>query len=471
MINFFNQKKVQNVEIEEKFKWISKIDEQKKELINQDIKIRFDEIEKINNFFSMPNGKNHLQKLYNDMVSSGFPEISSKLEVELLKEIFNQKTINDIFYNPSIGPNKSKLKKDYNKIVINKEYGFISAPKGLIFIVGSSNTILPVITSIILSYVCGNVTIAQLSKLHIKFIDFFLKGLPFKGCDYIHLTNLDRNNSNDLEYLNKLIINLPLNVLNVWGGEESNSFYYKMLSENNHRPSILNMEPLTGIVVIQKSYIEKHTEKVSKELAEAISIMGQQLCSSPTEGYILNDTKVFSEENFFENFITNLEKFYTPSSDGDFEYIKLDRVLSYLVDNGSKVYNSKIYGNKISIVKSKGLSAFNKINSDLSLSIHQRRSFLELIEVENFEEIYKLSKSIAHKETHKEVKNIQTILTFGDKEFTRKVFKLARLIGAFRVVDYKYILNRYPMEPLDGKHLINEFTYQIGIVGSPVSSM
>ena len=162
MINFFNQKKVQNVEIEEKFKWISKIDEQKKELINQDIKIRFDEIEKINNFFSMPNGKNHLQKLYNDMVSSGFPEVSSKLEVELLKEIFNQKTINDIFYNPSIGPNKSKLKKDYNKIVINKEYGFISAPKGLIFIVGSSNTILPVITSIILSFVCCNVTVAQL---------------------------------------------------------------------------------------------------------------------------------------------------------------------------------------------------------------------------------------------------------------------------------------------------------------------
>ena len=75
------------------------------------------------------------------------------------------------------------------------------------------------------------------------------------------------------------------------------------------------------------------------------------------------------------------------------------------------------------------------------------------------------------KQMNKEVKNIQTILTFGDKEFTRKVFKLARLIGAFRVVDYKYILNRYPMEPLDGKHLINEFTYQIGIVGSPVSSM
>ena len=471
MINFFNQKRVHKEEIKEKFQWISKIDQQKKELINQDIKVRFNEIEKINNYFSKPEGKNHLQKLYNDMVSSGFPEISSRLEIELLEEIFKQKTIDAIFYNPSTGSDKSKLKKDYNRIVINKDYGFIRAPKGLIFIVGSSNTILPVITSIILSYVCGNVTIAQLSKLHVKFIDFFLKGLPFKGCNYIHLTNLDRNNSNDLDSLNKLIINLPLNVLNVWGGEEANSFYYKALSQNKYRPSILNMEPLTGIVVIQKSYIEKHKNRVSKELAEAVSIMGQQLCSSPTEGYILDDTNIFSEDDFFENFITNLEKFYTPSSDGDFEYIKLDRVLSSLIDAGSKVYNSKVYGNKISIVKSKGVSAFNKVNSELSLSIHQRRSFLELIEVQKFEDIYNLSKSISHKDTHKEVRSIQTILTFGDNNFTRQVFDLARFIGAFRVVDYKYILNRYPMEPLDGKHLINEFTYQIGIVGSPVSSM
>ena len=264
---------------------------------------------------------------------------------------------------------------------------------------------------------------------------------------------------------------MPLNVLNVWGGEEANSFYYKALSQNKYRPSILNMEPLTGIVVIQKSYIEKHKERVSKELAEAVSIMGQQLCSSPTEGYILDDTNIFSEDDFFENFITNLEKFYTPSSDGDFEYIKLDRVLSSLIDAGSKVYNSKVYGNKISIVKSKGVSAFNKVNSELSLSIHQRRSFLELIEVQKFEDIYNLSKSISHKDTHKEVRSIQTILTFGDNNFTRQVFDLARFIGAFRVVDYKFILNRYPMEPLDGKHLINEFTYQIGIVGSPVSSM
>ena len=93
MINFFNQKRVHKEEIKEKFQWISKIDQQKKELINQDIKVRFNEIEKINNYFSKPEGKNHLQKLYNDMVSSGFPEISSRIEIELLEEIFKQKTI------------------------------------------------------------------------------------------------------------------------------------------------------------------------------------------------------------------------------------------------------------------------------------------------------------------------------------------------------------------------------------------
>ena len=49
------------------------------------------------------------------------------------------------------------------------------------------------------------------------------------------------------------------------------------------------MEPLTGIVIIQKSFLENNLEKVSKDLARSITEMGQQLCSSPTEGFIIND--------------------------------------------------------------------------------------------------------------------------------------------------------------------------------------
>ena len=78
----------------------------------------------------------------------------------------------------------------------------------------------------------------------------------------------------------------------------------------------------------------------------------------------------------------------------------------------------------------------------------------------------KLINSINLKKTHKEIKKIQTILVFGDKEFNTKVLKLAKNISAYRIVDANYIFERDPLEALDGIHLVNEFTYQISIIGS-----
>ena len=80
--------------------------------------------------------------------------------------------------------------------------------------------------------------------------------------------------------------------------------------------------------------------------------------------------------------------------------------------------------------------------------------------------VLKLINSINLKKTHKEIKKIQTILVFGDKEFNTNVLKLAKNIGAYRVVDANYIFERHPLEALDGIHLVDEFTYQISIIGS-----
>ena len=54
------------------------------------------------------------------------------------------------------------------------------------------------------------------------------------------------------------------------------------------------------------------------------------------------------------------------------------------------------------------------------LSIHERRNFLELINTSNFECLLELINKINLKKTHKEIKKIQTILVFGDKEFNTK---------------------------------------------------
>ena len=118
------------------------------------------------------------------------------------------------------------------------------------------------------------------------------------------------------------------------------------------------------------------------------------------------------------------------------------------------------------VTDSDGKSVFSDINDNQHLSIHERRNFLELINTSDFECLLELIYKINSKKTHKEIKKIQTILAFGDKEFNTKVLKLAKNIGAYRVVDANYIFERHPLEALDGIHLVDEFTYQISIIGT-----
>ena len=469
MIGLF-KKKEQNIKIDlsNSFNWIKNLDKQKFQLSNQDLDKRLSQSKLVYKFLKSDKGKNLLNSIFLEMTDIGFPEISSKKELDLLIEIFSPETLNQIFFNPSNGFNNSNYSGKFKQTIkISENYGYVIAPTGLVLIVGSSNTILPVITSIILSYICGNVSVCQLSKLNKAIIKKFVDGIPSDCTNYVHYTNLDHNIPSDESLLKELLTQVPWNVINVWGGEEANNFYFKNVAKNLNRPKIINMEPLTGIVIIQRSYLKNNLNEVSKELAISISEMGQQLCSSPTEGFIVNDINDYQiDDIFFNKLVGYLEELYIEFSDYETNYFKLDRMLTYAQDNNSKVYNSKKYGNKISIIRSDSKSVFSDINDNQHLSIHERRNFLELINTNDDNSVLKLINSINLKKTHKEIKKIQTILVFGDKEFNTNVLKLAKNIGAYRVVDANYIFERHPLEALDGIHLVDEFTYQISIIGS-----
>ena len=91
---------------------------------------------------------------------------------------------------------------------------------------GSSNTILPVITSIVLSYICGNVTVCQLSKLNGGVISKFIDGM--RSMFSLHtLHGLDLAEPVDVGILKQALIEIPWNVINVWGGEDANNFTFE----------------------------------------------------------------------------------------------------------------------------------------------------------------------------------------------------------------------------------------------------
>ena len=479
MINFFKKKENKNynnnkikLQLSDKFPWISNLEKNFIKLSNQDINIRINEIKNLKNYFNSTKGLHQLLDLKNSLVKSGYPENAAQLEIDFFLELFDDTTIQSLLFNNAAGLHLHFNDGIFNqKIKINKEFGLIRTSIGKVFIVGSSNTLLPVLTSMILSYIAGNNTVVQLSSLHATCIPNFIENLPFEGVNHIHFTNLYREKEEDLLLIETLITNLNWNVINVWGGNDSLDFYNRIISKNTYRPRIINMEPLTGALLIQQDYFEKNLDINIKNLSSSITVMGQQLCSSPTIGFLINYNMSESIDNIFENLIIDMEQNYIPSSSDESNSIKLDRMINVARDKGSKVYISSKYSNNICIIISKYQSAFNEYNSSHLLNIHERRNFIEIVCVDNFSEIYQIINNLFNNFSYKDTKKIQTLLSFGDKTFDSEVHKLASLIGAYRIIDSNFVLRRYPMEYFDNYNLFSEFTNLISVVGSKVDNL
>tara|TARA_B110000196_G_scaffold115880_1_gene100767 strand:- start:512 stop:1915 length:1404 start_codon:yes stop_codon:yes gene_type:complete len=466
MIRFLSKiKKNKKVSLNETFPWLESIEKNKLEQKKESFSFRLKNFKKFDNYIKTDTWKNLLAEFKTGLIETGYPEYAADLEFELLTDLFNPDTINSIFSNPS----NSFYKSIENGVFIDEQkflenYKFMRSPKGLIFIVGSSNTILPVILAIILSYLCGNITVVQLSNLHQKVIPSFFNRLPHFKKNCIYFTNLNQAVDEDRDQLTQLVSTIKWDIINVWGGEEANDFYYSTSRNNKYRPKVLSMEPLTGVALIQAKYLEEKQETLAKDLAGAITIMGQQLCSSPTEGYIIGDTAEPLRKDFFVELVNKLEENYQFQNSAEANVIKLDRILTKAIDSGARVYTSQKYGNLISIINSDDQSFFKKTDSTINLSIHSRNNFLELINIDSFESAYETVSQISEKVTHDQIKKIQTILVFGDKDFWDEAINLAKIVGAYRVIDLNYVLKRHPLEPLDGIHLVEEFTYPIAIL-------
>ena len=477
MINIFKKKENKKnnnpkLQLSDKFPWISNLDKNFIKLSNQDINIRINEINNLKNYFNTTKGLNQLFDLKNSLVKSGYPENAAQLEIDFFLELFDDITIQNLLFNAAAGLHLHLDNGNFKqKIKINKEFGLIRTSIGKVFIVGSSNTLLPVLTSMILSYIAGNNTVVQLSSLHANCIPNFIENLPFEGVNHIHFTKLYREKQEDLLLIENLITNLDWNVINIWGGNDSLDFYNKIISKNTYRPRIINMEPLTGALIMQQDYFEKNLDINIKNLSSSIRVMGQQLCSSPTIGFLINYNLNESIDIIFENLIKDMEQNYIPTISDESNSIKLDRMINIARDKGSKVYTSSKYSNNICIIISENQSAFNKYDSSHLLNIHERRNFIEIVCVDNFSAIYQIINNLFEKFSYKDNKKIQTLLSFGDKSFDSEVHQLASLIGAYRIIDSNFVLRRHPMEFFDNYNLFSEFTNLISVVGSKVDNL
>jgi len=180
MIRFLSKGKKNNkVSLNETFPWLKSLEKNKLEQKKETFSFRLKNFKKSDSYVKTDSWKDLLTEFKTGLLDSGYPKYAADLELELLTDLFNPDTINSIFSNPSNSFYKSienDVFNDEQKFSVN--YKFMRSPKGLILIVGSSNTILPVILAIMLSYLCGNITVVQLSNLHQKIIPNFFNRLP-----------------------------------------------------------------------------------------------------------------------------------------------------------------------------------------------------------------------------------------------------------------------------------------------------
>jgi hypothetical protein len=478
MIRFFSRFKndknsnKSNIEVDlyKKYPWLSELSEKLSQQKKKSFQSRLTEIEKICNYIESRHWNDVESKFFHRMTEFGYPENAVKIEITLLKELFSMKTIKNIFQNPSNSFSRSYDSQCLSvKQRLSDNYEYVTSPKGLILIVGSSNTILPVITASILSFLCGNITVIQLPKSHQVAITELFTSLPFDNGTPMYFTNLDHHIEPQKLELDELLNVVPWDVINIWGGREANEYYYQAIRKNSHRPNIINMEALTGVLLIQEDYLNKNRDIVSGEVADTISVLGQQLCSSPTEAYVItqqSDDTINGHEDFYTMLVERLEEIHN-NKKLDFNEsnsFKLDRVLNFATDSGSKVYKSKLYGNAISIISTQYISIFDNAPSDLDLNVHSRSNFLEFIHISSEDLLINRLSNINKKITHEGIEKIQTVIVIGDDDFWEKAVNISNQISAHRVVSPSYVLKRHHFEPLDGYHLVDEFTYQIPIL-------
>ena len=156
------------------------------------------------------------------MVGIGFPEASTRIELNLLSEIFSPETLNKMFFNPSNGLQNSFVEGRFSDLVKVDDTSLIWLRPKALFWSSAAATQYFQLLSTILSYICGNVTVCQLSKLNGDIISRFIESIrPIAQTTRItRIWTMPKMTWISLQ----ILIEIPWNIINVWGGEEATTF-------------------------------------------------------------------------------------------------------------------------------------------------------------------------------------------------------------------------------------------------------
>lgn len=423
-------------------------------------------------FLFSARGKKTRDRIVAELVAGGFPETSARDEVDMLPYLLSRRYLETIVSNAAALPGGVGL-LDGAFVPVGGPSGVSVAglPVGPVLVIGSGNAFVPAITASVQALLCSCPVALRGSRLNQPILELVVDALRSGGgpvlatlLEHLHLFFVDHRDPDENAQLHELLRSGPFGAGVFWGGREMLDTLLPQFALNPRHPLPIPMEPLTGVAVVTQRWLARArgaAGEAAHDLAEAMVTMGQQMCSSPTEGYFVGtraEALAFADDLAGELGRSGEARQRRLS---DAQAVRLDRVRERCEEEGATVLRPRDGDSAWTVVVSAGASVFEALPPSLRLPIHERHAFLELIAVPALDAVADRIAALPAAPCHGAIKQVQTVLRLCHPSDAQRLVTLLRPRGGvFRVVPPDHVARRHPFEPLDGQHFVSQFTRQ-----------
>ena len=422
-------------------------------------------------------GKKTRDRIVADLVAGGFAETSARDEVDMLPYLLSRRYLETIVSNSAALPGGAGLLDGHFIPVAGGASGVTvtGLPVGPVLIIGSGNAFVPALAAATQALLCSCPVALRGSRLNQSVLEHVVDALRSGGgralaslLEHLHLFFVDHRDPTENAKLHELLCTGPFGAGVFWGGREMLDALLPQFARNPRHPLPIPMEPLTGVAVVTQRWLGRSRgagDEAAQELADAMVTMGQQMCSSPTEGYFVGTHE--QALAFARAVAGELERSGEARQRrlSDAQAVRLDRVRERCEEEGATVLTPRNGDSAWTVVVSEGASIFAALPPSLALPIHDRHAFLELIALPSLDAVADNIATLPAAPCHGAVKQVQTVLRLCHLPDAQRLVTLLRPRGGvFRVVPPDHVARRHPFEPFDGQHFVSLFTRQTVVV-------
>lgn len=468
---FLKQECSKQNEVTHRFPFLKTLDKQVSELMTIKTSQKLAAFDAGSCFWGSDQGKQVQKTITKTMIEKGYSPLSAQRELALLSDLFSYRTLEKMVSNSAALPGGSRW-LDGHTTEISPGVFVTGFPIGPFLVIGSGNTLLPAMISAVQGLLANCPVTIRGSKVNHAIIQSIFQHLAqvehtvlSSLLAKVHFLPLDYRDDSEAQALYRILRNGPFDAIILWGGEKALADLIPHFAVNPRHPLIIPMESLTGVVVITQAYLETAThnkEMAARQLACSMMAMGQQLCSSPTQGYFVGEWDAALD--FAKAVSVELEALSSQENRqlGEISAILLDRARNQLEAAGSKVFIPLNGSAAWTLVLSR--QSNSKKNSLCRIPIHKRAGVLEIIVMDQMKDVPALIAGLPKAQSHRSIKKVQTVLRLTSLDEARDLMTELRKVGVYRIVPPAYTILRHPCEPLDGRHIIGQLTRQIVLI-------